>query len=579
MDKLENQDKILLDWLDTYIPELLEECHVPGAAVAIMKDGEILLKKGFGFRDLEKKLPVTEDTLFPIGSNTKSFTTMALGILCDDGKFDWDTPIKSYLSDFQLSDSYATEHATAIDLATHRTGLPRHDFLWYNSKDSREELFKKLRYMSFSKEFRTSFQYQNLTYMALGYLVGKVSGEGFENFVQSRIFEPLEMKRANFSIDALMNDENAAKPYRDLAGKPMEIPYARIDAIGPAGSINASVEALIPWVKLHLNSGSIDEKQIISAVGLNRMHKPHIVIAGQSESELLCSNYGLGWQVDAYRGYTMVNHGGNINGFSSKINLVPSEKIGVVILCNQDSSLFPIIVGRAIIDRLLNLEDANWKHRFFEKYSQMMKTIEAQSSRIDNEKIKGTSPSHPLEAYTGTYDHPAYGKVSVTLQDNKLWIKTNFMDKSVALEHYHYDTFMLKMDLGIRDLVLRIPFYSDIQGNIVKISLRLEPTIERIEFNRIADTQENIIADLHSLVGEYESSLGISIKIELNKDNNLILNIPKQPAFELVNQGNNIFILKGLKGFSVKFNIEENALCNELILTQPNGVFKLNRKQ
>lgn len=579
MNKTIDQTEISFDWLKTSIKETLKECHVPGAAVAVIRDGDVLFKEGFGYRDMSNQLPVTEETLFAIGSVTKSFTTMALSMLCDDGKFDWNTPIRRYLSDFQLADSYATEHATAIDFATHRTGLPRHDFLWYKSPDTREELVHKLRHLSMSKEFRTAFQYENLSYMVLGYLAGKLAGSGWEEVIRERIFDPLKMKRSNFSADKFVADSNSAKPYRYNGGKSIEIPYVKMDAIGPAGGISTTLDDLIPWVKMHLDSGKSDGKQLVSEVSLRRMFQPHIVTAGETEPEILMQSYGLGWQIDAYRGYTLVHHSGNINGFTAKIALIPRRKIGVIILCNQDTSLFPLIVARTIIDKLLSLENADWTQRLTKRFFQMMKVADTQSVQVEAERIQGTSLSHPLESYTGTFSHPAYGQITVTLLGDQLFIKTSFLDIPYALEHYHYDVFLLKADLGHRELTLRIPFTSDVQGNINKMSMRLEATLDRIEFTRIMEPQNCSTSDPLLLVGEYALSSGFTVDIALNDNHNLIMTIPGQPGYELMGQENGLFLLKGVKGFSVQFIIGENKPCSEIILTQPNGVFKLSRKK
>src|SRR5271165_741007 len=189
-----------LDGFDTFANLALKDWKCDGFAIAIVQDGKVILSKGYGLRDVKKNLPVTEKTLFAIGSATKSFTVTAMGTLVDQGKLDWDKPVRDYLPDFRLWDQFATERMTPRDLVTHRSGLPRHDLMWYNSPFSREELFARLRYLEPNKDFRTTFQYQNLMFMTAGYLAGHVAGTTWEQLVRKSIFEPLGMKGSNFSV-------------------------------------------------------------------------------------------------------------------------------------------------------------------------------------------------------------------------------------------------------------------------------------------------------------------------------------------------------------------------------------------
>ena len=187
-----------LDGFDAFANQELRDWKCDGFAIAVVKDGKVILSKGYGLRDVKKNLPVTEKTLFAIGSSTKSFTVTSMGVLVDQGKLDWDKPVRDYLPDFRLWDQFATERMTPRDLVTHRSGLPRHDLMWYNSPFSREELFSRLRYLEPNKDFRTTFQYQNLMFMTAGYLAGHVAGTSWEQLVHDVIFEPLGMTSLEF---------------------------------------------------------------------------------------------------------------------------------------------------------------------------------------------------------------------------------------------------------------------------------------------------------------------------------------------------------------------------------------------
>src|SRR5271165_1646343 len=189
-----------LDNFDAFAKQALRDWKCDGFAIAVIEDGKVILSKGYGLRDVKKNLPVTEKTLFAIGSSTKSFTVTSMGVLVDEGKLDWDKPVRDYLPDFRLWDQFATERMTPRDLVTHRSGLPRHDLMWYNSPFSREELFARLRYLEPNKDFRTTFQYQNLMFLTAGYLAGQVADMSWEDYVRKVIFQPLGMSSSNFSV-------------------------------------------------------------------------------------------------------------------------------------------------------------------------------------------------------------------------------------------------------------------------------------------------------------------------------------------------------------------------------------------
>src|SRR5580658_7512111 len=230
------------DGFDAFANQELRDWKCDGFAIAIVQDGKVILSKGYGLRDVKKNLPVTEKTLFAIGSATKSFTVTSLGVLVDQGKLDWDKPVRDYLPDFRLWDQFATERMTPRDLVTHRSGLPRHDLMWYNSPFTRQELFDRLRYLEPNKDFRTNFQYQNLMFMTAGYLAGHVAGMPWEDHVRRVIFEPLGMSSTNFSVNDMQKSADHSQPYTVVKEQIREMPFRNIDTIGPAGSINSNVE-------------------------------------------------------------------------------------------------------------------------------------------------------------------------------------------------------------------------------------------------------------------------------------------------------------------------------------------------
>ncbi len=237
------------------VDELMKSDEVPGLAVCVVKDGEVVYTNGFGYRDLGKELPVTPRTLFPIGSSTKAFTAMTVGILVDDGKVEWDAPVVEYLPDFRLHDEYATLHTTPRDLLCHRTGLPRYDFFAFFPPPDRETSFRRLRYLEPSAGFREFFQYSNLMYVVAGVLVERLSGTSWERFVTDRIFAPLGMRSGNFTVADLRASGDFAQPHADAGGAVTEVPFRDTSWAGPAGSINSGVEEMTRWLQLHVKGG------------------------------------------------------------------------------------------------------------------------------------------------------------------------------------------------------------------------------------------------------------------------------------------------------------------------------------
>ena len=562
-----------MEWLREFINETMQEWKVPGLAIAIVKDNEIIFCEGFGLRNVKKGLKVTSKTLFAIGSCTKAFTTMAMSILVERGKLDWDKPVRNYLPTFKLYDSYATEHITPRDLVTHRSGLPRHDFVWYGSSFTRQELFERLQYLEPSQELRSVFQYQNLMYLAAGYLVAQIAESSWEEFVQQEILNPLSMKDSNFSVVKSQEADDFAFPYKEKDDEVKEILFRNIDASGPAGSINAHVTDMAKWLLLHLNQGKYDDKQIISPANLSQMHTPQFVIPEPVEyDEILHSAYGLGWGVTAYRGHNFIQHGGSIDGFSALTTLLPQDKIGVVILTNLNGTPLPSIVTFQICDRLLGLDEVPWNERIRKKVDEAKEAAAKAKQTTNSERKTGTHPSHPLEDYTGDFVHPAYGVVSIELNDQRLKATHNSIVSE--LQHYHYDVFELKLEHF--DMTELVSFFMDTKGNITSLSIPWEPTVKDIIFTRMPDQGMMETSFLEKFVGDYDL-FGQTITISL-RENHLSASLSGQPDYELVPYQGTEFTLNNLSGFSIKFVLDSAEVVTEAVITQPNGIFTAKKK-
>jgi len=562
-----------------FVAEQMGIWKVPGVAIAVIKDGEVVFSEGLGLRNVEANLPVNPETIFAIGSASKAFATMSVGILVDDGRLAWDNPLRDYLPDFRMWDPFATERMTPRDLVTHRSGLPRHDLMWYNSPLSRSEMYDRLRYLEPNKDFRTYFQYQNLMYMTAGHLVGQIAGSSWEQVVAERIFRPLEMGSSNLSVEESQHAADYALPYDEKKGEVRLIPFRNIDAIGPAGSINSNLVDMANWVKLHLGGGQFKGQQVISAGNLSQMHTPQMVILGMPGMDTLTKfkeigpmAYGLGWFINPYRGHTLVHHGGNIDGFSSLISFIPAEGVGAVVLTNLNSTMLTYVVTFDLYDRLLGLGLLDWGPRLKAEVDAMLAAAEKALEKSAADRKPDAPPSHPLAAYAGSYRHPGYGPFTVTLDGDRLTAHYNQFDLPVT--HYHYDTFDVKFEL--EDLELKASFATDAQGRIASVSLPLEGNVNDIVFSRVAPESMRERSFLEPLAGAYDL-MGTPVQIVLQGEHTLVLAIPGQPAAELEPVEGTEFSVKGRPGLRIEFKRDESGAVTEAVVTQQGAVLTAKR--
>ncbi len=549
---------------------------VPGMSIAIVQGKEVIYAKGFGFRDVEKKLPVTPDTLFAIGSSTKAFTTFVLGTLVDEGKVEWDKPVRTYIPWFKLYDMSATERITPRDLVTHRSGLPRHDLVWYNDIGaSRRSLVEKLAYLEPSADLRETFQYNNLMVLTAGYLEEVVTGKTWEEAVRERILTPLGMTRSNFDVAVSQKDADFAEPYRRKDDKVERIPFRPIGNMGPAGSINSSANEMSRWVVANLNGGKYKDAKLAEASTVNELQLAQMV-TGQTvnKPEVSPSDYAMGWFVETYRGHRRVQHGGNIDGFSAMVALFPQDGVGIVALTNMDGTPLRELIVRVAADRLLGLEPKPWIAEAAARRSQAEAAEKEGKKKKDMVRVPGTQPSHKLEDYAGDYEFPGYGALKVAVAGGHLEVAYHGI--TTPLEHWHYDTFnggKAKDDV-FEDT--RFSFHTDPRGYVCSVSAPLEPAVKDIVFARLPDARLSDPAYLKRFAGQYELS-GRVLTVEL-KGKALAVLVPGQPVHDLVPALGDEFILKQAKVISLHFVQDEKGTVNAFELRQPNGVFTAKRK-
>lgn len=568
--------KAVLASLDAFINDGLKKFDVPGMSIAVVKGKEIIYAKGFGHRDVEKQLPVTPDTLFAIGSCSKAFTTFVLGTLVDDGKVEWDQPVRTYIPWFKMNETSVTERLSVRDLITHRSGLPRHDLVWYNNYDaSREQLVRRLPYLELSADLRARFQYNNLMFVTAGYLTEVMTGKSWEAAVRERVFAPLEMPRTNFAVADSQKDADFAYPYAKRGDKVVKIPFRPITNIGPAGSINSSANEMAHWVSAHLNGGQYNGKKVAAAATVKEMHQPQMATGAPStRADISPQDYGLGWFIDTYRGHQRVHHGGNIDGFSANTVLFPNDGYGIVVLTNLNGTPLRELIVREIADRLFKLEAVPWLNAGAGERALGEAAMKEGSERKTSARVSGTQAAHKLDDYAGDYEHPGYGKLKVALREGKLHFTYNSIN--APLEHWHYETFnVLKgEDPTFEDA--KLTFQTDANGNIVNLSALMEPSVNEIVFKKKPAAQWFDAAYLARFVGDY-TLINQPISISL-RGNALVAQMPGAPPQELVPGVDGGFMAKQSRAQTWYFTTDAQGQVTGIEVRQRGAVLNAKRK-
>ena len=478
-----------LDGLDQFVQTQMQTWKVPGLAIAVVQNGQVIYSHGFGLRDVNAHLPVTSKTIFAIGSISKSFTSLSMGILNDEGKLDWDKPVRQYLPDFQMYDPVASERMTPRDLISHRVGMAGHDVVWYSSDFNRDDLVRRLRFLQSDHDFRSQYRYNNLLVMTAGYLAGRVAGQSWEDFVRQRIFNPLQMNSSNFSVAESQKSSDFSQPYRkdEHSGAISQIPFHPISAIGPAGSINSNVEDMARYAIFQLGKGKTGDRQIVSEANLNLTHTPQVPMpVGSPSKEIGPRSYAMGWVISSYRGHPLWWHNGGIDGFYALLTLLPDENFGVVILTNLlGDDPVPEIVSYHLYDRLLALEPVDWAKRFEDLEAKQKAAEEEEHKKEASESKPNTHPSHDLKDYVGQYENPGYGTLNVLQDADTLRARLNNL--SFPLKHAYYDIFESPPDSTGAIEIGKLRFLTDMDGTINGISAPLEPDAPEIVFTRVVE--------------------------------------------------------------------------------------------
>lgn len=434
-----------LTGLDDYIEAAMEAWEVPGLAIAVVRNDSVIHARGFGVRELGRPAPVDEHTLFAIASTTKAMTAAALGMLVDEGRLDWDDPVTRHLPSYQLADPFISRELTVRDLLTHRAGLSRSDNLWIAAPFDRGEVLRRARHLSSTSGFRAEYGYHNVMYIAAGEVAGAVSGTSWDDFIQQRLFQPLGMTRSATRAAIVETRDNVAASHTPVDGKVQAVARRNYDNIGGAGAVFSSVHDMAQWLRLHLNGGTFEGKQLLSAETMRELHMPQTVIRPDSVAERMFPNtnlraYALGWIVQDYHGRKLVHHSGSINYTRTHIGMVPSENIGVVVIANLSSSNLQQAVVFRVLDALMGLPARDWSAEYLELARRAEERADERARETERTRIANTRPSLELERYAGAYRSELYGDARLTLEDGAL-VLSYAPDYVADLEHWHHDTF------------------------------------------------------------------------------------------------------------------------------------------
>ncbi len=467
--------------LISFVSEMMKEWKVPGLALSIVKDDKIFFKEGFGFKDIKKKEKVNPETMFEIASCTKAFTTMAMALLADEDKIEWDKPVREYIPEFKLYDKIASEKITPRDLVCHRSGLPRYDWVWYRRNASRGEIIKSLHHLEPNKDFRSFYQYNNLMFMVAGYLIERITGKTWEDFVSEKILKPLGISQCIFSVDDMAKSQNYAKPYMLKKGKVKEIDLVNFDLVSSAGSIITNIIELAKWVGLHLNKGKLNGKTFVSEKNVKEMHSPQMISQNTFEyDEIINPCYCLGWNLFSYRGTKLYRHGGSLDGYSSCVSFMPGINTGIAVLTNMESTDAHNAIAYYIYDKMLGLNSVDWSGRFKAERDKDKKEMLKERKLSKLSRKKDTKPTHDFKDFCGEYIHPAYGKIKIELQKSKPFLIFN--NYTFPMKHYHYNIFEFTDELW--DNIRKVFFHLDKKGNIEKLGIKFEPNADDIIFKK-----------------------------------------------------------------------------------------------
>ena len=560
---------------DAYMEKLVKDWNVPGIGVAVIARDKVVLAKGYGYRDYGRKLPFTARTVVPIASNTKLFTATGAGLLVEEGKLDWDKPVRQFVPGIRFYDDALDATVTIRDMLSHRTGITRHDSIWFKSDFTRKELFDRLKYLEPSQPMRQTFLYNNMMYAGAGHLIELISGRSWEDFIKQRLLGPLGMTSTVFSIEDLQKAPEPGVPYTERRDsfELYSVPYySEAIGVGPAGSMNSNLEDMSRWVIAQLNDGKLDGKAVIPPAVIRATLAPAIALPNaaletRGWGEVLNSAYGTGRWTASYRGHLISYHGGDLPGFHSQVLVALQDGIGVVVLVigNHAAPLYNAVAYNAY-ERMLGLDPTPWSERLLAIRLKGKEAAKQARAKAGSGKVEGTRPSHPIDDYTGEFEHPAYGVLAIAKKGEGL--RFGFHKIDLPLAHFHYDRFDTPNDE--QDGQWSVNFATSPQGEIDRALISLDEA-EATFVRRIP--RELLLAEtLQRYAGNYATPTGAKFQVVLRGDT-LGVQRPGQPFQALVPWKPRRFRIKEFSDVSVEFVVGPDGSVTALKQADPSGEY------
>jgi CubicO group peptidase (beta-lactamase class C family) len=415
------------DSIDSYVNKALADWQIPGAAVCIIKNGKVVVMKGFGTKELNGTDKVDENTLFMIGSNSKAFTATAVAMLDADKKISLDDKVTKWIPQFKLDNKAAGEQAIVRDLLCHRLGFQtfQGDFTYWTSNLTRNEVIEKMSHIKAEYPFRTKWGYTNAAFLTAGEIIPKATGLQWEEYLTKKIFTPLVMNSTLALSKDFPNAANKCSAHTMADGKLIKIPFCLIDNLAAAGSIGSSVNDMSHWVIAQLNRGKYNDQQVIPATAIAQTWLPHSILGngGRQYNTGHFNLYGLGWFLEEYCGKKMVSHTGGVNGFVTSVTLLPEEKLGIIVFTNTDQNSFYEALKWEITDAYLGKPYRDYSKTYLGYYNQQKIQDEATHKKMLDSVALQLKPSLGLNNYCGTYFNDVYGNMSVVLEAGELKMK------------------------------------------------------------------------------------------------------------------------------------------------------------
>ena len=477
--------------LDAYVERVMKTFEVPGLCVAVVKDGGVVVAKGYGVRKLGEPAPVDAQTLFGIASNTKVVTATALGLLVEEGKLQWDAPVIRYLPWFQMWDPYVTRELTVRDLLVHRSGLGlgAGDLLWWPpSTYNRKEIARRLRFIPPVTSFRNAYAYDNVLYLVAGEVIEALSGLTWEDFVRTRILQKVGMNTSTVTLSGAAG-ANVATTHAPVDGKVRPVKPFESENTNPAGGINSNAEDMAKWMLVQLGRGKLaDGTRLFSeatAQQLTTLVTPITIRAPDPVFGELRPNfqgYALGFAVKDYRGRKMVLHAGGLPGYVSRVLMIPEAQIGITVLTNQESTGAMDAIAYHIADYYLGASDKDWLEVQLKARARAEAELAEAMKKAAAARDTTSRPSLPLASYAGTYEDGWYGEVSIVLESGRLVMRFVHTPALVGdLEHWQHDTFVVRW----RDRELRadayVTFALQPDGSIDQV--KMQPASPDVDFS------------------------------------------------------------------------------------------------